>query len=380
MGLFRNLAHTLLGFALLTALWITSLSFVSSRATATGLVADLGAQALNPWLVSQHLGISQSGYAALEAAASANPSVALKIAFIKPTITGAVIKGLDYTHGVRAIYQAAANTFYDGGPAATFALPAGAEQAVQTLALFPAQYNSLVSSIGLPTWLQPFFQFTGLSVDLLTAEGHARVVGLLPYFWGAVLLFGALSVLLSMFAGKKALAALFMSVAHSAWPVLAFFVAIWVIGRLYPDRFAPFSDAFGLLAGAFLPVYGTAAAIGIGGWLLFRFGGSLFSGFATAAPKPALSRAPAPAPRYTPPAPSWDEQPGYGQPSRQPGYGQPSQQGYGPQSGYGQPPEQPSSEWPQAPGYGQPSQQQRYGQRPGNSQQAGPNDPTWPSN
>ncbi len=357
MGLFRNLAHMLLGIALLTALWITSLSFVSSRATATGLVADLGAQALNPWLVSQHLGLSQSSYATLEAAATAHPNQPLNITFIKPTVSGSVIKGLDYKDGVYAIYHAVANTFYDGGPAATFALPSSVAGAVQTLALFPEQYNSVVQKIGLPTWLQPFFQFTGLSIDLLTAEGHARVVGLLPYFWGAALLFGVLSVLLSIFSGKKAIAALFMSVAHSAWPVLVFFAVIWVIGRIYPDRFAPFSDAFGLLAGAFLPVYGIAAAIGIGGWLFFRFGGLPFQGGAQAKPKPAFDRAPAPAPRYTPPAPSWDEQPSYGQ---QPGYGQ--------QPSYGQPPQQPS--YGQQPGYGQ---QQGYGR------QAGPDEPTWPN-
>ena len=115
MGLLRNLAHTLLGIALLTALWITSLAFVSSPATATSLIADLGAKALNPWLVSQHLGLSQSGYAKLEAAANANPSAPLNISFIKPDVPGAVIKGLGYTDGVQAIYQAVAKTFYNGG-------------------------------------------------------------------------------------------------------------------------------------------------------------------------------------------------------------------------------------------------------------------------
>ena len=118
----------------------------------------------------------------------------------------------------------------------------------------------------MPTWLQPAFQFTGLSVDLLTAEGHARVVALLPYFWGATLLFGALSLFLSLFAGKKALAGIFLAVVNSTWPVLAFFAAIWAVGHFFPARFAPFADAFGLLAGAFVPVYGIAAAVGVAGW------------------------------------------------------------------------------------------------------------------
>lgn len=400
MGLLHKLAHTLLGIALLTALWITSLSLASSRATATGLVADLGAQALNPWLVSQHLGLSQSGYATLETAATAHPDQSLKITFIKPAVAGSVIKGLDYQHGVYAIYHSVANAFYDGGPAAVFALPDSVTQAVQTFALFPEQYNSAVKSTGLPTWAQPFFQFTGLSIDLLTATGHARVVGMLPYFWGATLLFGVLAGLLGFLSRKKPLPSLSLAILHAAWPVLAFFAAIWAIGRFYPNRFAPFADAFGLLAGAFLPVYGTAAAVGVAGYLLHRFGGLLFRGGAKAEPQPVAVRAPAPAPRYTPPEPSWNEQPGYGQQGsgygqqpgygrqggydqqpdygqqggygQQPGYGQ--QGGYGQQSGYGQ---QPGHGQSPQPGYGQ--QGSGYGPQPGSGQQSGPNEPTWPA-
>ncbi|HEX9037576.1 MAG TPA: hypothetical protein VF808_11365 [Ktedonobacterales bacterium] len=398
MGL-RNIANSLLGFALLTALWITSLSFVSSRATATGLVADLGAQALNPWLVKQGLGLTPKGYTLLESAATAHPDQALPISFIRPEVLGSTIKGLDYQQGVYAIYKSVAGAFYDGGANAVFALPASVTQVAQTLALFPQLYNSQIKSIGLPSWLSPFFQFTGLSVDLLTAQGHARIVGLLPYFWGASLLFAVLTLLLNIFGGKKALAGIFMAVAHSAWPVLLVFAAAWAATLFFPTQAAPYKDAFGLLAGAFVPVYGVAVGVGLAGWAVVNFGGSLLGGLARPAAQPAISRPPQPAapPRYVPPAPSWDDsprydqQPGYGrqaQYGQQPGYGQAQpgyeqqQPGYGEQSGYA----------PQQPGYGQPQQgygqaQPGYGQQQGYRQRpqpdygppAGPDDPTWPA-
>ena len=405
----RNLAHTLLGFALLTALWITSLSFVSSRATATGLVTDLGAQALNPWLAKQGLGITEKGYATLEAAAVAHPDRPLAIAFIKPSVPGSVIKGLDYQASVTAIYHAVAGTFYDGGIKATFSLPDSVSQVVNTLALFPQLYNSQIQSTGLPTWLQPFFQFTGLSVDLLTADGHARILALLPYFWGATLVLAVLSLLLNIFGGKKALGGIFLAVAHSAWPVLLVFAIAWLAISFYPDKFAPFKDAYGLLAGAFVPVYGAAAVVGVAGWLIINFAGSLFGGLARSAQKPEPARRPTPAatPRYTPPAePAWNDSPMYGQPAPKPQYGPPAGfdlPAYGqqpPQPGYGQPQPQPQPNYPQQQGYGQQPQQgygqpgqpqQGYGQQPqqqGYGQQrpqpgygppTGPDDPTWPS-
>ena len=123
MGMLRNLAHTIFGFLLLTALWVTALSFLSMRPASTAVITDLGVNALNPFLVSKGFGISPATYSKLQQAASAFPDKALAISFIKSPITGSEIKGLSYDQAVRLIYSRVANAYYDGGPSATFNLP-----------------------------------------------------------------------------------------------------------------------------------------------------------------------------------------------------------------------------------------------------------------
>ena len=275
MGLFRNLAHTIFGFLLLTALWVTALSFLSMRPASTTLMTDLGVDALNPFLVSKGIGINQTTYAKLQQAASAFPAKTLPITFIKPQITGSELQGLSYDQAMRLIYGHVATAYYDGGPAATFNLPAPLSGAVQTFALFPEQYDAAVKSAPLPTWLQPFLLYTGLSPETFTAAGHQRIEGMLPKFWTAALVLAGVILLLNFLSRRNPASGLGLAVFHGAWPPLAFFGVLWLIGHLYPTRVQPVAAAFGVVAGAFVPTYLTAAAAGVGIWAVSRFASSM---------------------------------------------------------------------------------------------------------
>lgn len=358
MGLLRSLAHTIFGFLLLTALWVTALSFLSMRPASTAVITDLGVDALNPFLVSKHIGLDQSAYDKLQFFAKTFPDKSLPITFIKPTITSQEIKGLPYDQGVRLIYGRVADAYYDGGPSATFNLPGPVASAVQSFALFPQQYDAAVKAAPLPTWLQPFLLYTGLSPETLTASGHARITAFLPKFWTAALLLAGVILLLNLLGRRNPVQSLALAAWHGTWPMLAFFGLLWLIGHLYPDRVQPVAAAFGVVAGAFVPVYLVAAAVGVGAWLLSKFAGTLFHGAraSTAAARvPATARAvragytthPDDTPGYVPgvrsyspaqpPAPTYQpgagqasggQNAGWNQPQRQP-WEQPAQQGWG---------------------------------------------------
>jgi len=283
------------GFLLLTALWVTALSFLSMRSSATAVITDLGADALNPWLVSKQLGVSAAGYAKLEQAANASPDKPLSLTFIKPEINGSEIKGLSYQQGVRVIYGRVASAYYDGGPNATFSLPAPVASAAQMFALFPEQYDAAVKSTSLPTWLQPFLLFTGLSPETLTATGHARISDLLPKFWFATLIFAGAVFLLNLLGRRNPVESLGLAAWHGSWPTVAVFGALWLIGTLYPANVHAVAAAFGVVASSFLPVYVVAAVVGLGAFLISKAGGSLahlFSGSSgKAKQKPAVPAA-----------------------------------------------------------------------------------------
>jgi hypothetical protein len=351
MGLLRSLAHTIFGFLLLTALWVTALSFLSMRPASTAVITDLGVNALNPFLVSKHIGLDQSAYDKLQLFAKTFPDKSLPITFIKPTITSQEIKGLPYDQGVRLIYGRVADAYYDGGPSATFNLPGPIAGAMQTFALFPQQYDTAVKSTPLPTWLQPFLLYTGLSPETLTASGHQRISAILPKFWIAALLLAGVILLLNLLGRKNPVQSLALAAWHGTWPTLAFFGVLWLIGHLYPDRVHPVAAAFGVVAGAFVPVYVAAAAVGLGAWLTSKFAGALFKGVRTSA---AAARVPVAAragrsgysdhddaPAYVPgvrnnspqpPTPSYQpgarQDAGWNPPQRQ-SWEQPPQQGWG---------------------------------------------------
>lgn len=387
MGLLRNFAHTLFSIALLAALWVTALSFLSMRGPSTGIITDLGVDALNPWLVSKGIGLDAAAYAKLQSAASANPGKPLPLTFIKPQVMGNEIKGVAYGDGVRVIYTHVADAYYDGGPSATFNLPAPVAAVVQTFALFPAHYDTAVKSTPLPSFIQPFFVYTGLTPDTFTATGHDRISGLAPKLWTPTLLLAAIIVALNFLARKHPVTSLALAVWNGSWPTLAGFGIFWLIGRLYPADVHAIAAAFGVVAGQFVPVYGVAAAVGIGGYFLTKFLASTLKSVANSvasAPKAAT-----PMPRaervYADPAGRPAETQSYSPRASsmyQPGGQQPGGAGYGgeqfggrPAGGqpYGQTPagQQPAWDaparqpWEQQPGWDTPTQQQWGGsQRP----------------
>ncbi len=402
MGLFRNLAHTIFGFLLLTALWVTALSFLSMRPASTTLMTDLGVDALNPFLVSKGIGISEATYSKLQQAASAFPDKPLPIVFIKPQITGSELKGLSYEQAMRLIYGHVAAAYYDGGPAATFNLPAPLSGAVQSFALFPEQYDAAVKSAPLPTWMQPFLLYTGLSPETFTAAGHQRMEGMLPKFWMAALVLAGVVLLLNFLSRRNPAQGLGLAIVHGAWPPLAFFGVLWLIGHLYPERVQPVAAAFGVVAGAFVPTYLTAAAVGVGVWVISKFAGSLVhmvgksavaartpvavparSGYDKAplySPNPKSSYgSSAPmqpsAPTYQPGGPSAD---GWNPPARQ-SWEQPAQPGWG--AGQPAPRDPRSPGWNQARPWDAPdpaAAQDDGGQAWGSYRPGGPDDPTAP--
>src|SRR5690242_20167515 len=363
-----GLAHTLFGIVLLGALWVTSLTLLSARPTAVALLTEAGAQTLNPQLVqitNGVIGITPVSYAKLENAATANPSKALDLSILKVQIPGSVIVGKSYADGLHAIYGKVAEGYYDNGPQSVFTLPADAQKALGAFGMFSAATGTsspLPSTTGanlptLPPFLQPLFSVIGLSPATFTAAGHANIASLLLWFWLAAAITAALALLTTP--GEKRFTSLARTILHGAWPVLAIFALVFAFSLFKPDAFAPYRTVFGLVAGAFLPVYGIAALVGLLGFFgpklvgMFAGGGSR-EGKEKAAPA-AMSRGASMTPDATAPYPAhadYGRAPGYGQRpeyGQQPGYGQ-QQPGYGQQQpGYGQPPG-----YGQSPNYGQP--------------------------
>ena len=404
-----GLAHTLFGIVLLGALWVTSLTLLSARPTAVALLADAGAHTLNPQLVQVTqgaIGITPDSYARLESAAKAHPSQPLDLSIIKVKVPGSVIVGKSYDDGIVAIYSKVAEGYYDNGPQSVFALPADAQKALGTFGLFaatsspsqlPLPSGAQQSLPTLPPFLQPFFTFVGLTPGTFTAAGHDSIAALLLWFWLAAAVTAGVALLTTP--GEKRFTSLARTILHGAWPVLAVFALVYAFSLFKPEAFAPYRTVFGLVASAFLPVYGIAALVGLLGFVgpklvgLFVGRGSR-GGEAVPAPERAALAANPPQPHHSQQGgydqqpqygrqPEYGQQPGYGQPGgygQQSGYGQPG--GYGQQPGYGQPPD-----YGQQPGYGQTpdygqqggygQQRPNYGQRPGYGRQPGHGAPGW---
>jgi hypothetical protein len=379
-----GLAHTLFGIVLLGALWVTSLTLLSARPTAVALLTEAGAQTLNPQLIhitNGAIGITPDSYVKLQSAAKANPSKALDLSILKVQIPGSVIVGKSYDDGLHAIYGKVAEGYYDNGPQSVFTLPADAQKALGAFGMFSTVTgaSSPLPTTGanlptLPPFLQPLFSVIGLSPATFTAAGHASIASLLLWFWLAAAITAALALLTTP--GEKRFTSLARTILHGAWPVLAIFALVFAFSLFKPDAFAPYRTVFGLVAGAFLPVYGIAALVGLLGFFgpklvgLFAGGGSREG---KEKPAPAtMARGTGMTPDATAPYPAhadYGRSPGYGQ---RPDYGQ--QPGYGQQQpGYGQQPPGYGQQTPQQPGYGQPpgyGQSPNYGQPPGYGGQA----------
>ena len=279
MGIFsisgiRKTVYTLFGALVLTTLWVTSLTIISARPTATSLLTEAGAHVLNPFLAAHEVGVTPSGYATLEQAAKAHPSQALDLSVFKVRVLGKEIAGLNYDAGVRVIYSHVASTYYDGGPSAVFSLPADVQQAIPNFGAFggattaPQIVPGVSTPVQLPNILQPFFAFTGFTPDSLTDAGHQHLASLLLWFWVATLVLGGLTLLLDR--EEQKLMTLAASVAHGAWPVMLVLGGAWIFSLIKPAAFAPYKAVYGLIAGAFLPVYGVAFILGLASWAILK--------------------------------------------------------------------------------------------------------------
>jgi hypothetical protein len=262
----RGVIYTLFGFILLSALWVTSLTFLSARPAATDLLTEAGASVLNPFLVGRGLGVTETGYASLQSAAKAHPDQPLNLSVLKVAVPGREIVGRAYQDGVRVIYTHVAATYYDSGPNAVFNVPAELQQVLPNFALFNPDNLPILPGgptvTQLPPFLQPLFVFTGLTPATFTVSGHQRLLNLLPWFWVAALVLGALTFVFNR--SEQKIAGLASSVIHSTWPVVAVLVGLLIAANFFfKQQVGPYSGVLSVVGRAFLPTYGIALAIGL---------------------------------------------------------------------------------------------------------------------
>ncbi len=337
-GNFRRLFTVLLGLALVVGLWETSLVNLSSRSTATAIMTEVGVELINPVLVNNSFGVSQTLYSSLQQTARAHPTQAISIPGIKVHVVGSDIAGKSFSDGMRVIYAKVANVYYDGGAGNVFAIPTQLTQAVGALALLPqAAASQGAQALGVPQLPQvplPPLGAIGLTPQLFTAQGHAQALTLDEWLLGAALLFALLVALISP--RWRRLSNVCWSLISGAVPGALVIAVIWFFWQRDPAPFQPFATLLHLIGGAVVPVYGGALGAGVAG-LIVAFAGDLILKAASrgqAAPSRAAVRAGQ--------RDGWDAgAPGYGEPEfRRPplpgaGYGnqQPQgQRGYGPAS------------------------------------------------
>ena len=123
----RGFVYTLFGTLVLTTLWVTSLTILSSRPNATEILTQAGTQILNPFLVGHDtsFGLSQQTYASLETSARSHPSQPLTFQVLKVRVLGREIIGRKYADVVHLVYSRVAEAYYDGGAGAVFNVPEG---------------------------------------------------------------------------------------------------------------------------------------------------------------------------------------------------------------------------------------------------------------
>lgn len=265
---FRRSFAGLLGLALLAALWTTGLSRVSDKSTAISLLTDAGTQLVNPLLVSNGTGITQSSYLQLEKQATAHPNQPVQILFIKPQILGKDIAGKSYTQGLQVIFGKVAQAYYSGGPGAAFSLPSQLQSAlssytpfVQSKTPLPGLPQSPLPQ--LPSFGTQIYTYMGLSPATLTTDGHNGVTTLSLWLWVAS---GALGIVLAAFgSGWGRLRTVSWSVFHSAWHITLLFIIASFLVSSHSTQAAPYRGVLGLVGGAFFPVYAIATLAGLCG-------------------------------------------------------------------------------------------------------------------
>ncbi len=321
----RGLVHWLFGLALLGTLWVTAITSLSARPNATLALTDLGAQALNPYLVAGTngtFGVSQANYPVLQREAQAQPDQPLILPGLKVQVLGREIAGLSYADGVRVIYGHVADAYYDGGASAVFGLPQQYTQLIDTYGVFAlpsgalpggsstsGQGSSGSSSGGqsslpqvpqIPTFLQPIFYSLGLSPSTLTAAGHERIASTLAWWWTASVILGLLAIVFNAGAsrvrpvkenspmadralgslgplkgpveaifralagGARRISSVGWAIFHAGWPGVLIPGLMWLLALyIFPTQLKPYTDILGLITRVFVPVYGAGMVIGL---------------------------------------------------------------------------------------------------------------------
>lgn len=280
-SIFSRLAsiYTLFAALVLSTLWVTSLTLASTPDNATALIADAGADVLNPFLVTHsaslglNLGISEKTYASLQAQKTAQ--VAMPTPF-KGTFPASDIAGKPYDVGVRNIYSRIAGTYYTGGPSAVIEvnLPPQVQQFVPDFGLFNPNNIPIApggpSASQLPGFLQPLFAVVLLSPDTFTAAGHQQVLDLLPWFWLATLATGVIAFLIKRSQDGQKLSGIAHSIIHTTWPIVAILVGL-LVATHFVSAIAPYADILGVVSRSFVPIYGGALIVGLLALFLPKF-------------------------------------------------------------------------------------------------------------
>lgn len=325
-GNLRGLFAFLLTLALFGALWETSLVNLSTRATATAVMTDVGIEIVNPALQRSSFGLSQAGWAVLQAQAIANPTKPVVIPGLKVQVLGSQIAHKSFADGSRVIYRAVAQAYYDHGAGAVFSV---SPPTILPPSLLPTLLPSLTGKSTasqptttpttgpkLPTIPLPPLGAVGLSPAILTADGHQQALNLEKWLIGAVVL---LTLLVSL-SNRR-----WRKLGHPAWsyivapiPGLMVFGFVWYWVNRTPAAFAAITGLLKLLGGVFVPLYVGSAAIGVAGLVVAAIGGAITDAVGTTlrarreakAWKSSHMDGPRPAPRYVPGVPT----PSYGGP------------------------------------------------------------------
>lgn len=283
------LRYTAIAFALtlLAALWTTALARISDRTTATNLLTSAGTDLLNPLLLSKGSGLAQSTYQQLEQTAATHPNQPVPIPFLKVQIPGHEITGKSFADGSRVIYAHVADTYYAGGPSATFTLPPELQTLVNTYTPFVASSNptSTGSSTSsplpsfplpqIPSFATQLSNAVGITPTTLTAAGHSEALGRMSWLWGISAALALVLILLNT--GWARLWGVAWPVFHSSWHIALIGAIATVLVSRNPTQAAPYRSILDTIGGTFMPVFYIAALLGIAGIVVSLIGQRLTS-------------------------------------------------------------------------------------------------------
>ncbi|MGH2486848.1 MAG: hypothetical protein ACRDHE_12635, partial [Ktedonobacterales bacterium] len=263
----QRIITILLGLALLGALWTTALGSLSSQATAVPMLTNAGTELINPLLSANHNGVATGAWATIEQQAAAHPNGTVPLPGIRVPVKGSDIAGKTFAQGTQIIYQKVAEAWYAHGITFAFNLPPQLQSAVSTYDPFVSKSLNVpglpkVSLPQIPSFLGPLVTHLGLSPTTLTAKGHSDMLNLSRWFW----IFSAgLALALAVFSsGWRRLSNPAWALFHASWHIALIGVIAWFLVNHNKSAVAPYMGVVAPLGGAFFPVYGTAAIIGLG--------------------------------------------------------------------------------------------------------------------